>query len=149
MTIPNSVTTIGRAAFSGCTGLTSVTIPYSVTSIGESAFKYCSGLTSVTSLKTTPPNCSSSDCFSNFNATLYVPKGCKDIYSQTSPWNKFKDIQELETTGIEEVKNEAGDRTNKERVIYMIGGVRCHTNSTSELPEGLYIIDGKKVVIKR
>ena len=48
VTIPNSVTSIGSSAFSGCSGLTSVTIPDSVTSIGSSAFSYCSGLTSVT-----------------------------------------------------------------------------------------------------
>ena len=47
-TIPNSVTSIGNGAFSGCTGLTSVTIPNSVTSIGSRAFEGCSGLTSVT-----------------------------------------------------------------------------------------------------
>jgi len=45
--IPNSVTTIGNYAFSGCTGLTSVNIPNSVTSIGECAF-LLSGLTNVT-----------------------------------------------------------------------------------------------------
>ena len=48
VTIPNSVTTIGQSAFYGCSGLTSVTIPNSVTSIGTSAFSSCSGLTSVT-----------------------------------------------------------------------------------------------------
>ena len=42
------VTSIGRIAFFGCKGLTSVTIPTSVTSIGAGAFKECSGLTSVT-----------------------------------------------------------------------------------------------------
>ncbi|MBR1520539.1 MAG: leucine-rich repeat domain-containing protein [Bacteroidaceae bacterium] len=45
--IPNSMTSIGSYAFSGCSGLTSVTIPNSVTSIGDAAFAACSGLTSV------------------------------------------------------------------------------------------------------
>ena len=48
VTIPNSVTSIGYATFIGCSGLTSVTIPNSVTSIGNYAFYDCSGLTSVT-----------------------------------------------------------------------------------------------------
>ena len=47
-TIPDSVTTIGNAAFSNCHSLTSVTIPDSVTTIGDSAFSNCSSLTSIT-----------------------------------------------------------------------------------------------------
>lgn len=47
VTIPNSVTFIGRSAFQGCTSLTSVNIPDSVTSIGNSAFYGCSSLTSI------------------------------------------------------------------------------------------------------
>ena len=47
VTIGNSVTSIGGYAFGGCTGLTSVTIGNSVTSISICAFTYCSGLTSI------------------------------------------------------------------------------------------------------
>ena len=39
--IPQSVTSISESAFSGCSGLTSVTIPNSVTSIGDGAFSNC------------------------------------------------------------------------------------------------------------
>ena len=45
--IPNSVTTIGDGAFDGCTGLTAINIPNSVTTIGEYAFVGCTGLTSI------------------------------------------------------------------------------------------------------
>ena len=48
ITIPNSVTSIGNYAFYDCTGLTQVTIPNSVTSIGGGAFYHCKGLTEVT-----------------------------------------------------------------------------------------------------
>ena len=46
--IPDSVTSIGRYAFSGCSSLTSIEIPDSVTSIGDDAFYNCSSLTNIT-----------------------------------------------------------------------------------------------------
>ncbi|MBO5540340.1 MAG: leucine-rich repeat protein [Muribaculaceae bacterium] len=46
--IPNTVTSIGREAFRGATGLgPTITIPSSVTKIDHSAFLDCSGLTSI------------------------------------------------------------------------------------------------------
>ena len=44
-TIPNSVTSIGSYAFSGCSSLTSVVIGDNITSIGDYAFGGCSKLT--------------------------------------------------------------------------------------------------------
>ena len=48
ITLPSSLTSIGGYAFYSCSGLTSVTIPDSVKSIGELAFSICSSLTSIT-----------------------------------------------------------------------------------------------------
>ena len=45
--IPDSVTSIGDGAFSGCSSLSSIVIPKSVTSIGDSAFFGCSSLSNI------------------------------------------------------------------------------------------------------
>ena len=71
--IPDSVTSIGYRAFSGCGNLTSVTIPDSVTSIGNGAFGGCRSLTSVT----LPDGVTSIG-----NETFYV---CQSLTSMTIP----------------------------------------------------------------
>ena len=48
ITIPEGMTEIGKGAFNGCTGLTSVTFPSGFTTIGEEAFKGCNGLRNFT-----------------------------------------------------------------------------------------------------
>ena len=73
LTIPSSVTTIGESAFHGCRGLTSLTIPSSVTSIGMYAFCYCSGLTSLT----LPSSVTS--------IGMYAFYGCSGLTSLTIP----------------------------------------------------------------
>ena len=45
--IPDSVTSIGNGAFSGCSSLSNIVIPDSVTSIGSKAFDDCSSLSSI------------------------------------------------------------------------------------------------------
>lgn len=47
VTIPNSITSIGRRMFSACENLTSVTIPNSITSIDDNAFVNCWSLTEI------------------------------------------------------------------------------------------------------
>ena len=48
VTIGQNVTNIGDYAFDGCTGLTSIIIPDALTSIGGAAFRGCTSLTSAT-----------------------------------------------------------------------------------------------------
>ena len=97
VTIPNSVTSLGSSAFWGCFALTSITIPSNVTSISDEAFRDCSDLESVTILAQSPPEMKENS-FSNYDIPLYVPKGARDAYLAVSPWNKFKEIIEYNTT---------------------------------------------------
>jgi len=70
ITIPNSVTSIGSYAFGGCTGLTSTIIGKSVTSIGDYAFGSCTGLTAIYSKNPTPPSISFANITYNTDAIV-------------------------------------------------------------------------------
>ena len=71
--VPNSVTSIGYAAFQGCTGLTSVTIPSSVTNIWTGAFRVCPSLKGVF-FQGNPPRVAG-DAFDYSNPTAYYLPG--------------------------------------------------------------------------
>ena len=105
VTIPNSVTSIGEAAFDECISLTSVTIPNSVTSIGDFAFYGCDALESVKVLAETPPF-ANDNTFSNYEIELCVPEKSISVYQTTNPWSNFKSIRALtdEETGISNVQ---------------------------------------------
>ena len=103
ITIPKSVTSIGQAAFGSCTALTSITIPESVTNINSLAFAYCSSLTETICEGSTPPE-AQSNSFSSIptTATLYVPVGSKEAYTNATGWNSFSNIvEDNEKIGVE------------------------------------------------
>ena len=79
----------------GMTNLTSVTIPNSVTSIGTAAFSGCSSLTSITCEAENPPTVYDY-AFYNVSTSIpvYVPCGQVDAYKAASGWSNFTNIQE-------------------------------------------------------
>ena len=100
VTIPNSVTSIGGGAFWGCSGLTSVTIGNSVTSIGERAFGECTKLINIVCYAAEPPSCEES-VFANYNVFLKVPCNNLMAYQTHVCWGSFKYISCI---GSEEVQ---------------------------------------------
>ena len=146
LTIPSGVTSIGYSAFRGCSGLTSLTIPSGVTSIGGYAFYGCSGLTSIYVYPENLPELGT-DIFNGCdakNCTVYVPKGTYDAY-KSSEFGYFEKIVEFDASGI----NKVTTSTNAKEVSrYSANGQRL-----SAPAKGLNIVkysDGsvKKVVVQ-
>ena len=99
ITIPNSVTTIGRCPFYDCTALTSLTIPSSVTTIKADAFEGCDNLTSITVESRTPISLPDGDPFPTISylvdrITLHVPAGTKQAYKAAQYWTRVNNIVE-------------------------------------------------------
>ena len=86
--IPDSVTSIGDNAFGGCNSLTDAVIGNSVTSIGAYAFRLCHVLTSVYCESTTPPYLGN-EVFNGVasNCIIYVPMGSVEAYK--SSWSEY------------------------------------------------------------
>lgn len=91
--IPNTVTSIGYAAFEGCNSLTSIDIPSSVTGISTYAFVDCENLTSATVLATTPPDAN----YLIFGTTIrhiYVPASSVEAYKSSYGWDTYAEYIE-------------------------------------------------------
>ena len=149
-----TVTSIGNEAFKDNTSLTDVTIPSTIISIGEDAFAGCSNLKSITVNSTTPiafPSASGTrsgssvfDGVDKNTCVLYVPEGCVEVYKVAPVWGEFANILVIGTSSINSVPFDSG----KPQDIYSLDGrkVKLNVKSVDELPNGLYIINGKKVI---
>ena len=84
------VTGINDNTFYNRKGITSVTIPNSVTRIGKEAFRGCTGLTDIYCLSENAPEASNAFDYAHVsNITLHVPEGSEELYKTTSPWCYF------------------------------------------------------------
>lgn len=77
--IPSTVTDIVDSAFSGCTGLTSVTISSTVTSIGDYAFNFCQNLPTVTIPSSVTNIGAMAFCYCWGLTSVSIPAGVRNI----------------------------------------------------------------------
>jgi len=148
VTIPAAVTSIGESAFAGCGGLTTVTIPAAVKSIGAWAFSTCSSLTSIYMESQQPPSTGEGALsYLPYSCTVYVPTGARKAYTAVSPWSTFTIKEYTVSTGIGAVT-----ATSAPVVAYTMDGRPAGRfgsldEARRQLPAGLYVVNGKKVLV--
>ena len=91
----SNVVAVAEGAFQGFTNLTGVTLPEGLKTIGSNAFAGCTGIKTVNNMCTEaitgddvcPENIFDASVYDD--ATLYVPFGCYDAFSNYAPWKNF------------------------------------------------------------
>lgn len=95
--------TVPQSFLQNMTTLQTVSLPSTLETIERSAFSGCSNISSIISAAKTPPVCEGSNVFSSAiypKATLTVPMGSRRRYSTADVWKNFINIQ---TDGMLEV----------------------------------------------
>ena len=145
-----TVTRVASYAFKSNKRLTSITIPSSINSIEDAAFSGCENLKEISIEKDDPidlgPNGASVFEGVNFETcVLYVPESSIEKYKADKIWGKFKNILS-HTSGINDIRLDE----NKASDVYNLQGqiVLRQTSNIEQLPKGVYIINGKKIIKK-
>ena len=148
VSIGDNVKSIGKWAFSACSSLKNFTFGSGLQSIGQEAFSDCINITQISSEAVVPPTCgiNALDDINKWNCKLFVPKASIDAYKQAPQWEEFFFIDS--TTGITNiVYNNSGLAD-----VYTIDGTKrlskASTDEINALPKGVYIVNGKKIIIK-
>ena len=161
-----SVGAIAPSAFENKTSLKNVTIPGTVSWIGDAAFAGCSNLQSITVDNTEPPTqigsstvagsrrmftrgTEGSSIFEGVDVDkciLYVPEESIEKYKASTIWGVFKNIQAISATALDGI-TVTDDATFD---VYNLQGrkVKSGVTTLKGLTPGVYIVKGKKVVLK-
>lgn len=150
VTIPNTMESIGVQAFRDCWSLKSITLPASVTKLEKEAFMYCNALKTVECKADMPPT-TGEDVFKNVplaDAELIVYRVCMNLYKTRTPWNNFGTISAFEGPDFIESIHTGQTRTDVP-IYHLNGSMATPAGSTARLPKGIYIQQGKKVIMEK
>lgn len=139
----DNVAEIKANAFKDCSSLATITLGSGLSKIGNQSFSNCSALTSITCHAVTPPSVGlPSRTFQRVDSTIpvYVPAASVSSYQSDKNWIYFTNFVGLET-GID--NKEIMSQGSKATRVYDLRG-----NRVENPMKGIYIIGGKKVVIK-
>ena len=154
------VTEIAPGAFENNVNISEITISGTISKIGANAFKGCSNLKTITVYATTPPVLSAAesrnmmtriedgsvfDGVDKENCILYVPEASINLYKSANVWKDFVNIQAIGETGIANIVI----NNNVPFDVYDINGrkIRNRVKTIEGLPKGLYIVNGKRILI--
>ena len=157
VTIPDNVETIACAAFAFNKEINDVYLPESVVSIEVWAFLdatnfnrlYCSPLVPPEAVYKTFDEDYSHDRPEPLPRYVYVPRQSYSLYLHTYPWSDLNLIpMEFEPADVDTIMSDTEDSV----VVYSIDGVKILDSSDrsdiDSLPAGLYIVNGKKILVK-
>lgn len=156
-----------NTAFSECTKLTTLSIGDNVTDFYSVSF--AGDLQTVYNYAKSPATLSRSPFNSRtfLNATLFVPSGSVDLYSEAEVWKNFWEIKEWDSSGINDVlSNDLGIKVVQGGIlcsrdglinVFSINGIKVYSSSAVNgefitLDCGLYIVQygnmTQKIVVK-
>ena len=149
----DGITAIGDWAFSGCSSIDYFLFGSSTETIGKEAFSDCTAMRHLISRAPVPPTCDDQalDDINKWNCTLEVPVGSITAYQAAPQWKEFLFMEEG-TTAVEGLSS-ALPQGGEDRGVYDLSGRKVSDNSQvtshkSQLRKGIYIVNGKKVVVK-
>lgn len=145
--IPDSVERISSMAFAGCTALKEILLGAGINYIGSDAFWFCDKVENVYSYSKEPPMCEGEPFADCYSAYLHVPAGTRTEYLHTNGWSGFSNILD-DISGIDDIEF---DNSNYPIEVYNLQGYKLNISNKDELnslPKGIYIINGKKELLK-
>lgn len=170
--IPASITNLGGSTFMNCTNLSQVhfaegckikviniatfngtnikeiTIPESVNQM-SAPFDNCANLTSITMLSKTPCTLGRKTfdyAFKSGNLTIYVPADALEAYKTASRWSDYASI--IQASAPTSINHVTAPASATSAAIYTLDGrLASKDGNTQALAKGIYVQNGKKVVI--